>query len=128
MYTKLDTGKINWHFTIKSITGSLIILRNRERWQTISSITIYSSTRSSGHHQSGLERVYEYIVIEEIVCHLSRFLKMIKLLVILFIIKLSARNNIFKLTFVLPFFFVCLGFLSLTFTFHKTAGEGGSHF
>ena len=36
----------------------------------------------------------EYIVIEEIISHLSWFLKMIKLLVIFFIIKLSARNNI----------------------------------
>ena len=29
-----------------------IILSNRERWQTISSITIYLSTRFSGHRQS----------------------------------------------------------------------------
>ena len=41
-----------YNFIIKSITRSLIILRNRERWQTISSITIYSFTRFSGHHQS----------------------------------------------------------------------------
>ena len=33
-------------------------------------------------------------MIEEIISHLSWFLKMIKLLVIFFIIKLSARNNI----------------------------------
>ena len=41
-----------YDFTIKSITRSLIILRNRERWLMIYSITIYSSARSSEHHQS----------------------------------------------------------------------------
>ena len=42
------------NFIIRNITGSLIILRNRERWLMISLITIYSSARSSGHHQSWL--------------------------------------------------------------------------
>ena len=36
------------------------------------------------------------MLIEEIISHLSWCLKMVKLLVILFIIKLHAGNNIFK--------------------------------
>ena len=41
-----------YNFMIKNITRSLIIFKEPRKIQTISSITIYSSTRSSGHHQS----------------------------------------------------------------------------
>ena len=41
-----------YNFMIKNITRSLIIFKKPRKIQTISSITIYSSTCSSGHHQS----------------------------------------------------------------------------
>ena len=37
-------------------------------------------------------------------------------------------KNIFITNFMLPIFFFYLGFLSRTFTNHRTAGEGGGHF
>ena len=88
-----------YNFLIKSIPRSLIILRNWERWQTISSIIFVhkfqwtSSEWTSSLWWCPLKCVDEYIVIEEIVYHLSRFLKMIKLLVILF---LSFSISFFK--------------------------------